>query len=370
MNTLQNKFPDISVPRSAVFELTYKCNHACRFCSCPWFGTDSKYSMLPELSESDWIRAAEKLIGYGIESIAFSGGEPLLRGDFPEIFRQISKMEAKVPVFDRYNKIVGEGRKKLNISVITNGGLVDKSVVKMFADAKVMVTVSLPGIRTYEYHTGGGDVKKALDAISAFSEAGLKVTAGICVTNKNLSELFETISAAFLSGAVNLLLNRFLVGGRGRDNRHLSLSRSEITTMLDIAEEVCLEAKTYGSVGTELPRCLIEKKYKMMTVGTTCSGGVDFFAVDPSGKVRPCNHSPIKTGSIWDIESAISEPYWQTFKKKTFLPEMCGRCPSIYDCDGGCREAAHICGGSLNSPDPVFLEENKNGNCCPQIKKD
>ena len=25
------------LPSVAVLEMTYRCNHACRFCSCPWF---------------------------------------------------------------------------------------------------------------------------------------------------------------------------------------------------------------------------------------------------------------------------------------------------------------------------------------------
>ena len=92
----------------------------------------------------------------------------------------------------------------------------------------------------------------------------------------------------------------------------------------------------------------------MMNVGNLCSGGVDFFAIDPSGNVRPCNHSPVKLGSFRNIISAIESDYWQKFKCKDFLPKYCTGCILSMLCDGGCREAAHIVNGRLSSIDPLF----------------
>jgi radical SAM protein with 4Fe4S-binding SPASM domain len=204
--------------------------------------------------------------------------------------------------------------------------------------------------------TDGGTVERALKAISDLSGAGLTVTVAICVTKRNLPELFDTISYAFLRGARQLLLNRFLPGGRGIGYPGLCLAKEDIREMLNVAEEVCRAANIPGSVGTELPRCLVEKEYKMIQVGTTCSGGMGFFAVDPSGYVRPCNHSPIRLGSWRHLTQALESDYWQRFKTKDFLPRMCRNCHQNLQCDGGCREAAHIAGGSLDSPDPAFSD--------------
>lgn len=40
---------------------------------------------------------------------------------------------------------------------------------------------------------------------------------------------------------------------------------------------------------------------------------------------------------------------------KDYKPIMCNNCEYIYDCDGGCREAANICGGCINAKDPIFI---------------
>ena len=38
------------LPNAAVLELTYKCNHKCKFCSCPWFASNSLYPIEKELN--------------------------------------------------------------------------------------------------------------------------------------------------------------------------------------------------------------------------------------------------------------------------------------------------------------------------------
>jgi radical SAM protein with 4Fe4S-binding SPASM domain len=153
----------------------------------------------------------------------------------------------------------------------------------------------------------------------------------------------------------HLLVNRFLPGGRGADRADLCLDRAMLTEMLQTAEGICREANTLGSIGTELPRCVIEGQYRMLTVGTCCAGGVDFFAIDPACRVRPCNHSPVTLGTWHDLPAAIANPYWQRLKKEQSLPAPCRDCAQSLECDGGFWEAAHIVGGALDSPDPMLM---------------
>lgn len=353
----RKKIPDTLVPKTAVLELTYRCNHRCFFCSVPWESRYHDYVRLPELTVAEWKKCVDCLIVEGIRNIAFSGGEPTLKKGFEEILFYAAKQMTDVPVFDDAGTHSGYRKEKISISVITNGERITPYWVDVFKKSGCVLTVSLPGIRSFKELTGGGNYKRVLKSIQMLSDAGLDVVVSICVSKKNLPELFENISLGFLNGARQLLLNRFLPGGRGIDYAHLCLTRDEIAQMLDIAEEVCKHANTPGSVGTELPRCMLKKEYTKIRAGTTCSGGVDFFAVDPSGRVRPCNHSPVCLGDFRDIKAAIAGRYWQKFKKKDFLPKECAGCTASFECDGGCREAAHIVGGQMDSLDPCFIAE-------------
>ncbi|MEI8011886.1 MAG: SPASM domain-containing protein, partial [Candidatus Omnitrophota bacterium] len=204
---------------------------------------------------------------------------------------------------------------------------------------------------------GGGDVDHVLRVFEKARERGLSTVVGITVTKKNLFELYETISAAFLAGATQLLLNRFLEGGRGRRHAQaLSLSREELIEMLDVAEQALDDAGRYGSVGTELPLCIFDsKKYKRLEVSTGCSAAKGFFVIGPSGKARVCNHSPVELAHYSEIETLKMDPYWMKFAQSDYLPAMCTGCEDIGRCAGGCREAAHIVGGAVDAPDALLI---------------
>ncbi|MHC4290206.1 MAG: SPASM domain-containing protein, partial [Planctomycetota bacterium] len=182
---------------------------------------------------------------------------------------------------------------------------------------------------------------------------------GVTVTRQNIGELYETLSHAFIAGADNLLMNRFLPGGRGLAHQaDLMLSREQIPEMLDIAEAVLNEANRDGHLGTELPKCTFDAdRYKRLTVSSRCSAGKDFFVVDPSGYVRVCNHSTVRLAHVDHLDDLKQDPYWKRFNQKDYLPEQCGDCEQILQCDGGCREAAHILTRyNLIQPWGVFID--------------
>jgi len=168
--------------------------------------------------------------------------------------------------------------------------------------------------------------------------------------------LYETISAALLAGADTLLLNRFLPGGRGLKNTEFLLSKEEINEMLDTAEEVLRTARRSGSVGTELPKCIVDtSKYSHLKVSTKCSAAINFFVISPSGYIRTCNHSPVELCHYSEFQSLKSNNYWKRFTQKDYIPSSCNNCNMLCECDCGCREAAHVYSGELNSQDPVFI---------------
>ncbi|HPT47738.1 MAG TPA: radical SAM protein, partial [Candidatus Rifleibacterium sp.] len=325
-------FPDLTVPKTAVLELTSHCNHRCIFCSTPW-DTDSparcEFTCPAEMSTADWQKCIDFMLEKNVYGFAFTGGEPFLRPDIFELADYVKNRTARHPEFAADGRQSGYCEKPLELTIISNGQLITANHVARLKGKVDAVVISLPGLKSYPELTGGGDPAGALRAITLLSQHKIPVVVSICVTTKNLPELFENISAGFLAGADQLLLNRFLPGGRGTVHRELCLSAEQIKEMLKTADEVCTAANRYGSVGTELPLCLCNENFKMLTVGTQCAGGVEFFAVAPDGSVRPCNHSPANLGHYRNLNQAIASEYWQTFKTRDYLPEMCKACQHI-----------------------------------------
>ncbi|HBS87107.1 MAG: hypothetical protein A2W91_02725 [Bacteroidetes bacterium GWF2_38_335] len=339
------------LPEAAVLEMTYRCNHQCLFCSCPWEAPSSNYIRSEELDTDEWKNCIEKLCEMGVNSFSFTGGEPLLKKDFKEILKFASSQKCLF-----HDKNLNKSYRAPDLFLISNGQLVDEEILSLLKELNVSLSMSLPGLKTYNRHTQSGSPEKILQLFSKAHAMGIKTTVNISVTRINLHELFETISNAMIAGADNLLLNRFLPGGRGLEYlSELMLNEKEIIEALETAENVLVKANRKGSVGTELPRCIIfGKKFVNLRVGTMCSAAREFFVVGPEGNIRTCNHSPRQLNHISDIENLKHNDYWKHFVFKEYHPEMCKECGLLFNCDGGCREAAHVYRGKLICNDPVF----------------
>lgn len=344
------------LPATAVLEMTYACNHECLFCSCPWEAPKTTFKKNKELVSSEWKDTITKLSGMGVCSFAFTGGEPLLKKDIFKIIEHASACSCEL--IETVDGSLVSKIKTPDLYLISNGRLVNDEVLDFCKQYNVHLSMSLPGLTSYNEHTQQGNPQHILEYFSKAKEKGVSTTVNITVTRKNIHELYETISEALIAGAETLLMNRFLPGGRGlKYNADLFLTKEQTNEMLDIAEEVLSTAKRYGSVGTELPKCILKRNdYVHLKVGTRCSAGIDFFVVGPSGNIRACNHSPVEVGHISKIDEVKQNDYWKKFVLKNYHPEMCKSCDLLYDCDGGCREAAHIFSGEVNSPDPLLCD--------------
>jgi len=344
------------LPATAVLEMTYRCNHACVFCSCPWYDERGGFDRREEMPIGRWKTAVAGLVSRGCVNFAFTGGEPLLKEGVEDLIEHAAGLTAEhIETVD--GKLVSRMGPP-GLFLLSNGKSMRQDVLDLCARHDVNLSMSLPGLTTFPDHTRAGvDAQHVLDRFRRAKDAGVKTTVGVTVTRRNLHELYETIAEALLAGADTLLMNRFMPGGRGLSHADdLVLNAEQIVEMLDVAEEVLRAANRKGSVGTELPLCVVDpSRYENLAVGTRCSAAREFFVVGPSGHVRVCNHSPVRLAHLDDVDSLRTDPYWRTFTQKDYLPSECEGCGDRRACDGGCREAAHISGGSVDSPDPLAL---------------
>jgi radical SAM protein with 4Fe4S-binding SPASM domain len=342
------------LPSTGVLEMTYRCNHKCLFCSCPWEAKNNGFYRHEELTTREWKECILKLCDMGVCNLAFTGGEPLLKEDILDLIEFAASCTTE-HVETKEGSLVS-WQAPPNLYLLSNGRAMSDDVLETCRKYRVNLSMSLPGLKTFKYHTQGGDPNHVLEWFGKAHETGVTTTLNTTVTRKNIHELYETIGEGLLAGADTLLMNRFLPGGRGIIYAdELCLSIKEIVTMLDTAEEVLRTANRYGNVGTELPKCILDPtKYERLTVGTRCSAALDFFVIGPSGYVRACNHSPVRLDHVSEIEKVKDNPHWKRFVFKDYLPKECAGCSEMLNCDGGCREAARIVGGEVDSVDPAM----------------
>ncbi len=289
---------------------------------------------------TECLKALETLAQHGTRSVSFTGGEPLLRTDLLEIIDHAVDLGFEV-------------------ALVTNGRLLDRQKLERLRSLGVNLSISVPGIKTYEQLTGVDGSEHVLTMFEIARELDMKATANIAVTKLNLPELYENIAYPLISGAEHVLLNRFILGGRGLGHQELALSVEEINLMLSPAEEVLSKAGKYGHAGTEIPHCVIREpgKYRYLQVSTLCGAAKSFFDLDPSGYIKTCNHSDKRLVRYMEVDSLDENEYWNIFRSRNYRPVMCDGCNNGGFCDGGCREAASIYNGSVYSADPCFDSE-------------
>jgi MoaA/NifB/PqqE/SkfB family radical SAM enzyme len=166
-----------------------KCNAKCRFCYY-WDSLDAENPPTEEIKAK--LRYAKK---HGIKDIDFSGGEPTVRPDFPELVSYAKELEF------RY------------ICVITNGiRLANKEYFKeLISNGLNDVLFSLEGCNAevHDYLTQvPGSFEKVNKAIQYAKEFGIKLRTNTTVTSINYKYLPELAKylAKLQSDAVNFIL--------------------------------------------------------------------------------------------------------------------------------------------------------------------
>lgn len=115
-------------------ELTERCNNACIHCyiNLPEMDAQAKTR---ELSTARWQTILDQAAALGVLSVRFTGGEPLLRDDFTEIYLHARRLGLKVTLF-------------------TNGRLITPQLAALFTRVppleKIEITVYGMSPKTYD----------------------------------------------------------------------------------------------------------------------------------------------------------------------------------------------------------------------------
>lgn len=157
------------IPLSGAFELTSRCPLDCRMCYIHRKENDCEAIKL-EKTAAWWLKLAEEAKNAGMLMLLLTGGEPLLRKDFDEIYLGAKKMG-------------------LLVSVNTNGLPIDDARVKFFTENPPQkLNISLYGAseETYRELCGNGKAyEKVFTAVRKLKQAGVDVKINYTVTQYN-----------------------------------------------------------------------------------------------------------------------------------------------------------------------------------------
>lgn len=154
-------------------EITARCNLNCRHCYINLPASDAA-ARSKELSLEEIGRIADEAVSLGAVWCLLSGGEPLLREDFPEIYLLLK-------------------RKGLLLSVFTNATLVGEEIVRLFKaypPREIEVTVYGATEGTYEKVTRkNGSFRAFRRGLDLLRDNGLSVRLKTMALRSNFEEL-------------------------------------------------------------------------------------------------------------------------------------------------------------------------------------
>jgi radical SAM protein with 4Fe4S-binding SPASM domain len=354
----------LAAPFLVVWNLTNACNLRCQHC----YQRADKPTP-DELSTEEAKRIIDQLDEANVSSIAFSGGEPLMRRDFFEVSEYAAS-------------------KGIYVSVATNGTLLTKKNVKRLKQAGVeYVEVSLDGADA-ETHDSFRGVKGAFDrtlkGIRNAVEVGLYTGIATVSTRNNLYEIPDIIELAKELGVDRVIIFNFVPTGRGEEIVDLDLSPEQRENLLKYLYkelsgggiEVLSTAPQYArvciqqspaegrniSAPTHFAALNLNNRTRQLAdfLGG-CGAGRLYCAVQPNGLVTPCVFMPIVVG---DLRKQSMKEIWVTSKvlsdlsNRDALKGRCGHCPYKYIC-GGCRARAYAYHGDYLAPDPGCIRERE-----------
>jgi radical SAM protein with 4Fe4S-binding SPASM domain len=330
--------------QSLIFEVTQRCNHACRHCYNVWqAGSSYPRGELDTARTLDLL--AKALDETDCRHVTLTGGEPLLRSDLAEILEFLQQ-------------------RQIRVTVISNGRLLDESRTASLIQLGVGL-FELPLLsHTRAIHDELSGLPGAWDAVlSAIANVRKQhgqVVVVIVATRKNIDHLYETIRLAFAFGVRGIMLNRFNPGGRGRENMgELLPSAEQVRRALVIAEAAAVEFNLPISCSIPIQPCLIDaSRFPHLGFGFCAAGSEHaYYTLDPLGNLRPCNHTDIILGNLFEASfgDLIDSKQMQVFA--CAAPPFCENCPQLAECQGGCKASAQVCFGSLTAQEP-FLRYN------------
>ena len=306
------------IPYSGVIELSFRCNHNCAHCYIP------QTLKGKELTYQEICDIIDAIVSEGCLFLLITGGEPLIRSDFLDIYKYAKK-------------------KGLIITLFTNGTLITDEIadyLKEWPPDKVEITLNGITKETYEKTTGiKGSFEKCMNGIHLLLERNISVNLKTVVMTLNKNEIGEIKKYAKELGLdfrFDALINAGLDGNK--NPLRVRISPEEVVK-LDIEDE-------------EISKEWVEFCQKFWGPAQSgnlynCGAGWNSFHIDPYGKMSVCTMSRYLNYDL--LRGSFQDGYYNFFPKilsqklkdsqnkcdRCEMISLCGQCPGLAQMECG-----------------------------------
>jgi radical SAM protein with 4Fe4S-binding SPASM domain len=296
--------------------VTYRCNNDCAHC----YNIEGRD--LGELPSDDWKRILGKAWELGIPHIIFTGGEPTLRDDLPEMIAHAEKL----------GQITGLNT---NARRLSDPRYLDKLIAAGLDH--VQVTLESCESEVHDQMVGAkGAFSQTVRGLKNALATPLYVMTNTTMLHTNLTTIPATLDFLAEIGVRTVGLNALIHSGRGA-TVGTGLQESELTPLLALARQKTDAAGQRLIWYTPTQYCSFDPMELDLGV-KGCTAALYNMCVEPDGSVLPCQSYYQPLGKILeaDWETIWNHDLSVRLRERKGLPEKCSGCALLAECGGGC----------------------------------
>lgn len=350
-----------------VWNITRRCNLKCVHC----YAHAKNIPFDNELSTTEGKFLIDDLAEFGVPVILFSGGEPLVRKDLPELADYAVK-------------------KGMRAVISTNGTLITPQTARILKDIGLSyVGISLDGMEEINDRFRGvkGAFRSALEGIENCKKAGIKVGLRFTINKSNagqISEIFKLLEEMDIPRAC---FYHLVYAGRGSELVKEDLSHEESRKAVDLILDLTKQLHDKGDLKEVLTvdnhadgpylylRLLRENPERarevleLLKMNQGNSSGIGIGCVSWDGEVyadqfwRHYSFGNVRNRPFSEIWTDTSDPLMKKLKeKKKYAKGKCKTCRWLDICGGNFRVRSEAVTGDVWAPDPAcYLTDEEIG---------
>ncbi len=347
-----------------VWNITRRCNLKCVHC----YAQAGDLPFDNELTTIEGQKLIDDLARFNVPVILFSGGEPLVRKDLPELAAYAVK-------------------KGLRAVISTNGTLISRETARTLKDIGLSyVGISIDGMKEINDRFRGvkGAFNSALEGIKNCLAAGIKVGLRFTINKFNAGEIPKIFNLLEEMEIPRACFYHLVYAGRGSNLLNNDLSHEETRAAVDLIMDLTKKLHDTGqpkeiltvdnhSDGPYLYLRLLkenpgraEEVLELLKMNEGNNSGRGIGCISWDGKVhadqfwRHYSFGDIRERPFSEIWPDTSDPLMRKLKdKKKHVKGRCASCRWLDICAGNFRVRAEAVTGDIWAPDPACYLTDK-----------
>jgi len=300
--------------------LTYRCDNDC--CHCYNDRDTRPPENFRELDCAQWKQVLERLWEIGIPHVCFTGGEPTLREDLPELLAHAQDLGL-------VTGLITNGRR------LSDRARVDKLVAMGLDHFQITLESHQEEIHDQLVRTPGA-WKETVEGIRNAVATPCHVLTNTTITGKNIREMPATLEFIASLGVEAVACNCLIEAGRAPDSG-LAVDPASLVGALDAIHQQAHQLGVRLIWYSPTEYCVFNPVHHHLGV-KQCSAARINMCIEPDGAVIPCQsyYQPLGNILVQPWRQIWNHPLALSLRNREGLPGKCVNCPELPLCGGGC----------------------------------